>query len=416
VADITACAGELGTLQAEVQGGTGPFLYEWSTGGTQDRIDVGAAGTYSVIVTDAKGCQGEASGQLSLYSELSVNVDDIEVCEDAEGTMVARIQGGTAPYECSWSTGETTPSITHGNVGEYCVTVTDANGCEARACGMLLRAATPVCDIEGPSWVCLDERVQFSVALDAGPSIGSAATAAGGASAEALKDLQAAKFADPSLLELSPSGFSEAQSPGAAETPGASKITPDLDGTESIQFKWSVSGPEDVEFLTSDDVPDLQLRFRAIGRYTLHLQVTSSAGCVSQCEMEVVALDCGAGSCPRTVGFWGRQCAQSGNGDEKYDLKEMYRIVGCVDDHSLALDFRGGPRGFEDFCELIDTDEMNQRTQAYRQYAGMLANICVGNLGFVASNGDSVRLFRSASRGSCRGRSGTWWSRWTTCS
>src|SRR5262249_25117548 len=48
---------------------------------------------------------------------------------------------------------------------------------------------------------------------------------------------------------------------------------------------------------------------------------------------------------------------------------------------------------FDESCAIITPPKpMDCRKQALRQFAGLLANSCVGSLGFKASNGDSVFL------------------------
>ena len=53
---------------------------------------------------------------------------------DVAGTMLLAVGDGQAPYSYQWSTGETTESIGINGEGTYCVTITDAVGCEATAC------------------------------------------------------------------------------------------------------------------------------------------------------------------------------------------------------------------------------------------------------------------------------------------
>jgi hypothetical protein len=44
------------TVHADVSGGTEGYSYLWSTGETIQSVNINSAGTYSVTVTDAKGC------------------------------------------------------------------------------------------------------------------------------------------------------------------------------------------------------------------------------------------------------------------------------------------------------------------------------------------------------------------------
>jgi len=53
------------TLQANVSGGTGPYSYKWSNGGSNSSITVSptVATTYSVMVTDQNGCPGNTASK-----------------------------------------------------------------------------------------------------------------------------------------------------------------------------------------------------------------------------------------------------------------------------------------------------------------------------------------------------------------
>ncbi|MEE9371803.1 MAG: SdrD B-like domain-containing protein [Saprospiraceae bacterium] len=55
----------LGSASANAGGGTGAYSYAWSNGSTDSSISGLAAGTYSVVVTDANGCTAESSVEIS---------------------------------------------------------------------------------------------------------------------------------------------------------------------------------------------------------------------------------------------------------------------------------------------------------------------------------------------------------------
>jgi hypothetical protein len=96
------------------------------------------------------------------------------------------------------------------------------------------------------------------------------------------------------------------------------------------------------------------------------------------------------GSCPRTVGFWGQQAAQKGNGSTKFTRDEVTQIAACIDARMDAFNWADD---FAGFAAVINPPKpMNCQKQALRQVAGLLANACVGELGFLASNGDSIFL------------------------
>src|SRR5258708_7148268 len=66
VKSAKACSSTLPTtLTATPSGGTGASTFAWSTGATTSTISVSTFGTYSVTVTDTKGCTGSGSGVLT---------------------------------------------------------------------------------------------------------------------------------------------------------------------------------------------------------------------------------------------------------------------------------------------------------------------------------------------------------------
>jgi gliding motility-associated-like protein len=112
---------------------TGPGIsYEWSNGATTSGITVRTTGSYSVIVTDASGCQSVAS------DPILVNVNPVPVtptitaggpttfCDDSHVTLTA--SEGT---KYGWSNGETTPGILVSQGGNYSVRTISAAGCQS---------------------------------------------------------------------------------------------------------------------------------------------------------------------------------------------------------------------------------------------------------------------------------------------
>ena len=119
------CNGGQSTVTVTASGGTPPY-----TGTGSFSV---SAGTYTYTVTDANGCSDTATVTITQPEALALSTSGGDVmCYGGKTTLTANVSGGTSPYSYLWSTGETTPNISVG-VGNYSVTVTDANGCSISA-------------------------------------------------------------------------------------------------------------------------------------------------------------------------------------------------------------------------------------------------------------------------------------------
>jgi len=118
-------------------GGTNPYVYNWSNGGTGANINSLCVGTtYSITVTDHNGCKDSAVVKVSNPPPIKVTTDSsAALCSQANGNAgISSITGGTPGYTYSWSDGETTSSITGVVSDLYCVIITDANTCTDTVC------------------------------------------------------------------------------------------------------------------------------------------------------------------------------------------------------------------------------------------------------------------------------------------
>ncbi|MDR6086492.1 aminopeptidase-like protein [Chryseobacterium sp. SORGH_AS909] len=128
-----ACNGASnGSINLTPAGGTAPYTFNWGSGiTTEDRTGL-AAGTYTVIITDANGCTATVNATVTQPTALSGTVTQTNVlCNGGStGSATVTVTGGTAPYTYSWSpSGGTAATATGLAAGTYTVTVTDANGC-----------------------------------------------------------------------------------------------------------------------------------------------------------------------------------------------------------------------------------------------------------------------------------------------
>ncbi len=135
------CFGQAsGTITLAVAGGTAPYTYLWNDGvTTQNRTGL-ATGTYSVVITDSRGCtlavNSLAVTQPAAALSLTTSVVNVNCNGLNNGSATVTPAGGTAPYTYNWNgtpTGDGTATITGLGAGSYPVTVTDARGCTAVA-------------------------------------------------------------------------------------------------------------------------------------------------------------------------------------------------------------------------------------------------------------------------------------------
>ncbi|MEP7265850.1 MAG: PKD domain-containing protein, partial [Bacteroidota bacterium] len=121
-----------GTASVNVNGGTLPYSYQWTGGGTTPSINNLTNGTYTVTVTDGNGCEETTSVILSQPAVLSLRVSsDHVICIGQDATLTAAAYGGTPPYAFTWNTGWNTNIYNvHPDTSiVYYVFVTDSNGC-----------------------------------------------------------------------------------------------------------------------------------------------------------------------------------------------------------------------------------------------------------------------------------------------
>jgi len=127
------CAGDSnGSASAMVSGGQAPYTYDWSNNATDPTIDGLAAGTYTVMVSDAAGCAGSAQvtvGEpVALFCSVTVT-QAISAFGANDGQVSAQFNGGVMPFTINWNTGQTGQLISNLGPGTYTATVTDGNGC-----------------------------------------------------------------------------------------------------------------------------------------------------------------------------------------------------------------------------------------------------------------------------------------------
>ena len=139
------CGNANGTITVSGSGGSSPYSYLWdnNAGNATDSSINNLVGnvTYYVTITDNNGCSAVTNQYLDSIPGAVINISSVQnvSCNgDSNGAVSVNINGGTAPFNYSWSNGVTenntssqASSINNLTAGSYSVTVTDANGCSA---------------------------------------------------------------------------------------------------------------------------------------------------------------------------------------------------------------------------------------------------------------------------------------------
>lgn len=170
-----------------------------------------------------------------------------------------------------FSSTEQNPIVPSAGLGEYCVTVTEAPGCEDTACTEIPLLPSPTCFIDGPETVCAGSTCN----VFSGPVAG--------------------------------------RSAAADDSRGSSP---------PVLFSWTITG--DGEIVGPDDQTEVRVNptvgvgFAStgaergadgfLGSFTLTLQTTDAEGCTSECSLTAFIEECAPGegsSCQGcSQGFW----------------------------------------------------------------------------------------------------------------
>lgn len=144
VADVSCFGAADGSIVLiEPNNGTSPFSYTWSNGATTKDVYNLPKGTYSVSITDAAGCPGEASFAITEPAKITLQVvkEDVSCHGLTDGSLIALANGGASGFSYQWSNGATTDNIGNLSAGTYTVTVTDINNCTTQASATITEPA-----------------------------------------------------------------------------------------------------------------------------------------------------------------------------------------------------------------------------------------------------------------------------------
>ncbi len=172
-----ACNGvTTGKATVGVAGGTSPYSFSWSSGGSSATETGLAAGSYTVTVMDNNGCSATASVSLT---QPPAWVDSVTALYNGciaqnNGMATISVGGATPPYTYSWSNGATTATATGLGAGTYTVDVFDKNACALVALVTIKPDSLPVVTFKlGSDSVQCDTVKSLALTSFASPSGGS---------------------------------------------------------------------------------------------------------------------------------------------------------------------------------------------------------------------------------------------------
>jgi gliding motility-associated-like protein len=160
---LAVCAGNTVTLSAPA----GFAVYTWSNGLTTQNITITTSGAYTATVGDGN-CTSPASDPFIF----TVNAAPVKptitstgggaLC--GTGSVTLSAPAGFSSY--SWSSGQTTQSISVSSVGNFTVTVTNANGCQSPSSDPFAVTTAipskPAITVTGNTTLCGSSTVQLS--------------------------------------------------------------------------------------------------------------------------------------------------------------------------------------------------------------------------------------------------------------
>jgi len=142
----------------------GPISGSTTTSSTIYGINNAPSGTYTITVTDCKGCKKVIIQELNNDAgDLDISLNGSNPVCTTKGNLEVWIEGGNAPYAIVWtgcSSGNSNSTISSYNItnvcaGDYSVTVTGANGCSDSGTITIVDESTNInCTIDVVNGAC----------------------------------------------------------------------------------------------------------------------------------------------------------------------------------------------------------------------------------------------------------------------
>ena len=175
VVDVLCYGDSTGSVNITVNGGIAPYRYLWSTGDTTASLGNLPAGDYSLRVSDSLAdslaCEQTIMVTVLQPTPIVVNnvvITGVEITGESTGSIELSVSGGTPVLTFEWTdeTGTVVGSakdLYNQPIGDYTLTVTDANNCTVVRTFTIAEPKTTPCP-EDLNLTCFEDLVNYPLA------------------------------------------------------------------------------------------------------------------------------------------------------------------------------------------------------------------------------------------------------------
>jgi gliding motility-associated-like protein len=286
------CSLPNGSATASPTGGNPPFTYQWNSSPAQYSATLSnvTAGAYNVTLTDANNCTAVNTVTITNTPGPSAAVTGINdaSCGMSDGSAQLTVNAGTQPFSYNWNsmpvqTGQNLQNVPMGN---YSVTVTDANSCTATANVTVGQTGGPTATATSTNEICNQANGTATVIAQNGSGTYTYLWSNGQVTSTAT-GLAAGNYTvtvdDGACTTIATAGVMNIPGPTAGFSAHPTVVTP-MDGPVSfldnssgniVNWQWNFgdgSAPGSGETTTHP--------FENIGQYLVTLIVTDNNGCM----------------------------------------------------------------------------------------------------------------------------------------
>lgn len=157
-----------GNISSVVSGGVVPYNYQWSNGDTSPNLEDLIGGNYFVQVRDAMGCQVKGSVELENPENIVINTLSLQnpsCFGSTNGYISAEATGGSGSFDFEWQDNDTSGAKTNLGAGNYTLTVTDSEGCQASKTWELTQPEALIIDLGPDRKLCKNQSLNFDAAF-----------------------------------------------------------------------------------------------------------------------------------------------------------------------------------------------------------------------------------------------------------